>query len=75
MNHEDRAEAATPLIGRHIGERVRVRLMPFGSIVGVVLGADETALVILVGDGTTATIPIGAIQSVRPKAAWAAGGS
>lgn len=64
---------APHLIGRHIGERVRVHLSPRGSIVGTVEDADATAIALLTGDGTTATIPIASIVSVRPRAAWARG--
>ena len=64
---------APALIGRHIGERVRVHLAPHGSVVGEVLDADATAIALELGDGTTATIPIASIVSVRPRAAWAGG--
>jgi|GEM_PF-4773837 preprotein translocase subunit YajC len=60
------------LIGRHIGERVRVHLAR-GSIVGTVEDADATAIALELSDGTTATIPIASIVSVRPRAAWARG--
>lgn len=59
------------LIADHIGSRVRVRLVPRGSLVGEVLDADDTAISLLLGDGTAATIPIAAISNIRSQAAWA----
>jgi preprotein translocase subunit YajC len=61
------------MLTRHIGERVRVRLSPWGSLVGTILDADETAIALQLGDGSTATIPIASIVSVREKATWARG--
>lgn len=59
------------LIRRHIGERVRIHLSPRGSIVAEVLDADETAIALRLGDGSTATVPITSILSIRSKAGWA----
>lgn len=58
------------LIGRHVGDVVRVRLSPWGSIVGEVLEADDTAMALRLGDGTITTIPIAAVSSIRTRAAW-----
>lgn len=62
--------AAPSLIGRHIGERVRVRLAPWGSVVGEVVEVDETAIAVRLSDGTIATVPIAAVVSIRERAAW-----
>ena len=55
---------------RHVGNVVRVRLAPWGSIVGEVLEADGTAMALRLGDGTIATIPIAAVVSIRERAGW-----
>ena len=58
------------LIGRHVGETVRVRLAPRGSIVGTLLANDGSAIALLLGDETVATIPIAAVVTIRERAAW-----
>ena len=58
------------LIGRHVGETVRVRLAPWGSIVGLLLASDGAAIALLLGDETVATIPIAAVVTIRERAAW-----
>jgi hypothetical protein len=61
------------LLDRHVGERVRIRLSPWGSIVGTVLDVDELAIAVRLGDDSIATVPLTSIASIRTRAAWAGG--
>jgi preprotein translocase subunit YajC len=58
------------MLGLLHGERVRVRLVRGGSLVGEVVQADATGIRLELSDGTIATVPSSAIVSVRERAAW-----
>jgi len=58
------------LIGRHVGDVVRVHLAPRGSVVGEILEEDGTAIAVRLSDGTIATVPIAAVVTIRERAGW-----